>query len=110
MSFLISDAVAQEAGAAAGGSGFEPFIMLAIFVAVFYFLIWRPQSKRNKEHKNLLENLGKGDEVTTSGGVVGKITKVDEGFVAVEVAENIELTIQKQAVVNVLPKGTLKSI
>lgn len=111
MSFLIPEAVAQEAGAAAAtGGSFEPFIMLAIFVAVFYFLIWRPQSKRNKEHKNLLENLGKGDEVSTSGGLVGKITKVDEGFVAMEIADNIEVTVQKQAVLNVLPKGTLKSI
>lgn len=110
MSFFISEAVAQEAGEAAAGGSFEPFIMLAIFVAVFYFLIWRPQSKRNKEHKGLLENLSKGDEVSTSGGLVGKITKVDEGFAVIEVADNIELTIQKQAVVNVLPKGTLKSI
>ncbi|MEZ5525610.1 MAG: preprotein translocase subunit YajC [Pseudomonadales bacterium] len=110
MSFLIPEAVAAEGAEAAAGGSFEPFIMLAIFAAVFYFLIWRPQSKRNKEHKNLIENLGKGDEVCTSGGVVGKIVKVDEGFVGIEVADNVELTVQKQAIVSVLPKGTLKSI
>ncbi len=110
MSFFISEAVAQDGVEAAAGGSFEPFIMLAIFAAVFYFLIWRPQSKRNKEHKGLLENLSKGDEVSTSGGLVGKIVKVEEGFVVMEVANNIELTVQKQAVLNVLPKGTLKSI
>jgi len=110
MSFFISEAVAAEGAEAAAGGSFEPFIMLAIFAAVFYFLIWRPQSKRNKEHKGLLENLGKGDEVSTSGGLVGKIVKLDEGFVVMEVANNVELTVQKQAVLNVLPKGTLKSL
>ena len=111
MSFFIPESVAAEgADAAAAGGSFEPFIMLAIFAAVFYFLIWRPQSKRNKEHKSLIENLGKGDEVCTSGGVVGKIVKVDEGFVGIEVANNVQLTVQKQAITSVLPKGTLKSI
>ena len=109
MSFFISDALAADAPVE-GGGGFEPFIMLAIFAAVFYFLIWRPQSKRNKEHKGLLQNLSKGDEVSTSGGLVGKITKVEEGFVVIEVTNNVELTIQKQAVLNVLPKGSLKSL
>jgi preprotein translocase subunit YajC len=109
MSFFISEAVAADAPVDAGGS-FEPVIMLVIFAAVFYFLIWRPQSKRNKEHKGLLADLGKGDEVSTSGGLVGKITKVDEGFVVMEVANNVELTVQKQAVLNILPKGTLKSL
>lgn len=109
MSFFIPEAMAAE-GAEAAGTSFEPFIMLAIFAAVFYFLIWRPQSKRNKEHKSLIANLGKGDEVSTSGGLVGKITKVEENFVVMEVAENIELTVQKGAVLNVLPKGTLKSM
>ena len=109
MSFFISEAVAADAPVDAGGR-FEPVIMLVIFAAVFYFLIWRPQSKRNKEHKGLLADLGKGDEVSTSGGLVGKITKVDEGFVVMEVANNVELTVQKQAVLNILPKGTLKSL
>ena len=71
MSFFIPEAMAAEGADAAGGS-FEPIIMLVIFAAVFYFLIWRPQSKRNKEHKGLIKNLSKGDEVCTSGGVVGK--------------------------------------
>jgi preprotein translocase subunit YajC len=109
MSFFIPEAMAAE-GAEVAGTSFEPFIMLAIFAAVFYFLIWRPQSKRNKEHKSLIENLGKGDEVSTSGGLVGKITKVEENFVVMEVANNVELTVQKQAVLNVLPKGTLSSM
>ena len=109
MNLFIAQAYAQE-GAAPQGAGFEPLIMLAIFGLIFYFLIWRPQSKRSKEHKALLADLDKGDEVTTSGGVAGKITKVADNFVSLEVAEGVEIKIQKAAVVNVLPKGTLKAI
>jgi preprotein translocase subunit YajC len=80
------------------------------FILIFYFLMWRPQSKRAKEHKNLVSSLGKGDEVVTNGGIAGKITKVTEDFVSVEVSEGVELKIQKVAISSTLPKGTLKSI
>lgn len=109
MSFFISPAFAQE-GAAAQGSALQPLIMLLIFAAVFYFLIWRPQSKRAKEHKNLLSGLEKGDEVVTGGGVVGKVVKVTDNFLVLEIAEGVHINLQKVAVANVLPKGTIKSI
>ena len=85
------------------------FIIVA-FALVFYFIVWRPQSKRAKEHRDLISSLNKGDEIVTNGGVLGKITKVDEQFLVVEVAENVELKLQKGAVAAALPKGTIKSI
>ena len=84
--------------------------MIIFMVAIFYFMIIRPQSKRNKEHKALMENLSKGDEVVISGGMMGKIVKVTEEFVVVEVAANTEISFQKAAVTATLPKGTLKNI
>lgn len=80
------------------------------FILIFYFLMWRPQSKRAKEHKNLVGGLNKGDEIMTNGGIAGKITKVSEDFVTVEVSPGVELKIQKVAVSSALPKGTLKGI
>lgn len=112
MSFLISTAHAQETGGATPGFGFEPLIMLAVFGLIFYFLLYRPQAKRVKEHKNLVTSLAKGDEVLTSGGVVGKITKVsdDKDFIEVALNETNHVMVQKSAVSAVLPKGTLKSL
>jgi preprotein translocase subunit YajC len=85
-------------------------LMLVGFVVIFYLMIWRPQSKRAKEHKNLLAGLQKGDEVVTGGGMTGKVTKVADDFVVLEVADNVELKFQKAAIVATLPKGTLKAI
>ena len=85
------------------------FIIIA-FALVFYFIVWRPQSKRTKEHKELVGGLNKGDEVVTSGGMLGKITKVDEQFLVIEIAENVEIKVQKGAIASALPKGTIKSI
>jgi len=112
MSFFISTAQAQEAGGAAPSFGFEPLIMLAVFGLIFYFLLYRPQAKRVKEHKTLVSSLSKGDEVLTQGGIVGKITKVSEekDFIEVSLNETNQIMIQKSAVSAVLPKGTLKSI
>ena len=113
MSFLIPSAFAVTAApaAAAGpaGSGFE-WVFLVGFLVIFYLMIWRPQAKRAKEQKNLLSSLQKGDEVVTNGGIAGKITKVTDDFVVVEVSDNVELKFQKQAVAATLPKGTLKGI
>jgi preprotein translocase subunit YajC len=83
---------------------------LIALVAVFYFLILRPQQKRAKEHKALIEALQKGDEIVTIGGELGKVVKVDENYVQVEIAANVVITIQKAAVQTTLPKGTIKSI
>lgn len=113
MSFFISAAQAQEAGGAASpGFGFEPLIMLAVFGLIFYFLLYRPQAKRVKEHKNLVSSLSKNDEVLTQGGIVGKVTKVsdDKDFIEVMLNENNHIMVQKSAVSAVLPKGTMKSI
>ncbi|MBV1811235.1 preprotein translocase subunit YajC [Pseudomonas viridiflava] len=111
MSFFISPAFADAAAPAAGpaGSGFE-WIFLVGFLVIFYLMIWRPQSKRAKEQKNLLGNLQKGDEVVTSGGIAGKINKVTDDFVVIEVSDTVELKIQKGAIAATLPKGTLKAI
>ena len=90
-----------------------PFGTLIFFVPVivlFYFMMIRPQAKRAKEHKNLLGGLQKGDEVVTSGGIAGKVTKVTDDFVVIEVSDNVELRFQKQAIAATLPKGTLKAI
>jgi preprotein translocase subunit YajC len=111
MSFFISSAHASP-GAAAEGPGFEMLIMLAVFGLIFYFLLYRPQAKRVKEHKNLISSIGKGDEVLTQGGIVGKVTKVadDKDFIEISLNETNQIVVQKSAVSAVLPKGTMKSI
>lgn len=103
-------AMAQDPGAAGGMGVMGQVIFFAGFILIFYFLIWRPQSKRAKEHKALMAGLNKGDEVVTSGGVAGKITKVSDDFIVVEIADNVEIKVQKVAVAAALPKGTLKDI
>ncbi len=112
MSFLISAAQAQEAAAPAAppGGDLVSLLMLVGFVAIFYLMIWRPQAKRAKEHKSLLAGLQKGDEVVTSGGIVGRVNKVVDDFVVIEVSDTVELKIQKVAIAAALPKGTLKGI
>ena len=111
MSLFISQAHAAAAPAQQGG-GASMLIMLAVFGLVFYFMIYRPQAKRVKEHKGLMAQLSKGDEVLTQGGLVGKIAKVsdEKDFLVVSVAEGTEVTVQKSAVTAVLPKGTMKSL
>ncbi len=110
MSFFISDAMAEGAAAtgSTGGSlmSLIPFVLL--FVIFYYFLI-RPQSKRVKEHKNMLTTLGKGDEVVTNGGILGKIVAINDEFVTVEIASNTQVKLQKQYIASLMPKGTIKS-
>ena len=106
---LISPAFAQAA-AGPGGSDLMTFLpMIAIFV-VFYFLLIRPQQKKAKEAKTMLEALQKGDEVVTSGGLLGRIAKLTDQYATIEVAPNTEITLQRQAVAQLLPKGTIKSL
>lgn len=110
MNFFISPAYA--AGAAPQGGGFEMIIMLGMFALIFYFMIYRPQNKRVKEHKALMSAMSKGDEVLTSGGLVGKIAKIaeDNDYIVIALNDNNEVTIKKDYVTAVLPKGTLKSL
>ncbi|WP_430462838.1 preprotein translocase subunit YajC [Thalassolituus sp. LLYu03] len=109
---LTTSSVALADGAAAA----EPMgvmgqlVFLGGFLLIFYFLLWRPQSKRQKEHKNLIGALAKGDEVVTAGGMLGKIVKVTDDFVVIEVSDGVTLPIQKIAVTAALPKGTIKDV
>ena len=105
---LISSAHAQTATTSSGGGFEQIFIMIAMFAVLYFFMI-RPQQKKAKEHKALVEALAKGDEVITSGGMAGKITKVADDFVTIAIAENVEVQFQKAAIATVLPKGTLKN-
>ena len=110
MSFFISQAHAADA--APQGGGFEMLIMLGMFAVIFYFMIYRPQNKRVKEHKSLMASMSKGDEVLTSGGLIGRITKIadDNDYLAIALNDNNEVVIKKDYVTAVLPKGTLKSL
>ena len=108
---FISQAHAAAEGAPQGG-GMQLFIMLGLFAVIFYFMIYRPQAKRVKDHKNLMSSMGKGDEVLTGGGLVGKITKIseDNDFIVIALNDDNEVTIKKDFVTAVLPKGTIKSL
>ncbi len=108
--FALAPVAAMASPAAAAPSPFQLPIMLGIFFVIFWLMVWRPQSKRAKEQKQLLGDLSKGDEVVTTAGITGKITKVTDGYVMVEVSGNVVLTFQKQAISATLPKGTLKAI
>ncbi len=107
MSFFISDAHAQAAGAQ---GSFISLLLPFLLLPIFYFLMIRPQQKRVKEHKAMVEALKKGDEIITNGGLGGTISKVNDGFFQVKIAENVEVTVQQNAVANLLPKGTLKKV
>jgi preprotein translocase subunit YajC len=110
MSFFISDAWAEAAppaGAAQGG--LSSLVFLIVIFAIFYFMLIRPQAKRQKEHKKMVEALAKGDEVVTNGGVLGKITEVSDNFVQLEITEGVQIKVQRQAVAQLMPKGTIKS-
>lgn len=106
---FISNAYAETAAASSDG-GIMSFLPLIALIAVFYFLVLRPQSKRAKEQKAMMEALQRGDEVVTIGGEVGTVSKVYEQYVDVEIAENLEVKVQKSAIQSVLPKGTIKAI
>ncbi|WP_338561592.1 preprotein translocase subunit YajC [Erwinia sp. E_sp_B04_7] len=110
MSLFISDAVAA-AGAPSQGSPYSLVIMLVVFGLIFYFMILRPQQKRGKEHKKLMDSISKGDEVLTTGGLVGRVTKVsDTGYVAIALNETTEVVVKRDFVAAVLPKGTMKAL
>lgn len=109
MSFFIPAAYAQAAPAGEA-SPVPTLIMFGILFLIMYFMMIRPQRKRQKEHQNLITELQKGDEVITSAGILGKVVKVNENYMTLSVNDSTELTFQKVAVHAVLPKGTIKSI
>ncbi len=109
MSFFISDAFAEAAPAGQGGDPLSSLIFFGGFILIFYFILIRPQQKRAKEHRNLIAALSKGDEVVTNGGLLGKVTNVGDTYISVELADNVVVRLQKQAVASVLPKGSLKA-
>ena len=109
----MSEAFAQAAPAATGASdspfgGLGSMLPLVLMFVVLYFVMIRPQMKRQKEHKTMIEALAKGDEVVTSGGLLGKVSKMGETFLSVEIANGVEIQVQRSAVVQVMPKGTIK--
>lgn len=108
MSFFISDAMAQAAGGPAA-PGMGDLLFFVAIIVLFYFMLIRPQMKRQKEHKAMVAEMAKGDEVITNGGLLGKITKVGEDFLTLTIAEGVEVKVQKQQVAAVVPKGTVKS-
>ena len=109
MSLFISTAHAAPAPAQ-GPSMTANLLMIAVFVAIFYFLIWRPQAKRAKEHRTLIESLGVGSEVVFAGGLMGRITKMDGDYAVIELNRGNEVKIQRASVISVLPEGTLNNL
>ena len=111
MGLLISDAIAATGltGGAQTDGTFSLVMIAAIFV-LFYFMLIRPQNKRAKEHRELVGKLKKGDEIITSGGILAKVSSLDEQYIKVSVAEGVEINLQRSAVSAVLPKGTIKSL
>ncbi|MGD8569416.1 MAG: preprotein translocase subunit YajC [Gammaproteobacteria bacterium] len=108
MSFFISNAWAADGAGAPPEGGLMGFIPLILIFVLFYFLLIRPQAKRAKEHKQMVEALAKGDEVVTNGGLLGRVNDVGESFLTVEIAEGTEVKVQRNAVASLVPKGTFK--
>ncbi|NIM26617.1 MAG: preprotein translocase subunit YajC [Gammaproteobacteria bacterium] len=108
MGFFISDAYAQ-AGGPGGGAPYADILFLVLLFAVFYFLLIRPQQKKAKEHKKMVEAVQKGDEVITNGGIAGKVIEVGESFLTVNIAEGVDVKLQRSAIAQTLIKGTIKS-
>ncbi len=113
MSFFISDALAEGPAAGAAAAGGDPIMGLLFpigLVVILYFFMIRPQVKRQKEHKKLVDGLGKGDEVITMGGVVGRVTDIGDEFATLEVADGVNVKIRRSSVESVLPKGSIKEM
>ena len=110
LDLLIPAAHAQGAPASSGAEPFSPLILMLVFFGVFYFIVLRPQMKRAKEHRQLLSQLAKGDEVVAAGGLLGRVVDISDAFVTLELADNVAIKVQKQAISAVLPKGSLKSV
>jgi preprotein translocase subunit YajC len=109
MDWLISTAAAQATGAPASGPGLMPMLLPVVLIVVFYFVLIRPQSKRQKEHAAMVSAVEAGAEVVTNGGIIGKVVELNDQFLTVEIAPDVKVKVQRQAIAQVLPKGTLKS-
>ena len=111
---FISSAFAQTAPAAAGGSdmmsSLTGMLPLVLMFVVLYFVMIRPQMRKQKEHRTMIEAIAKGDEVATAGGLLGKITRMGEGYLTLEIAPGVEVQLQRSAIVQVLPKGAISSV
>ena len=112
LNFFVTRAYAESAAAdtASQGGSFSFMVMMLIFFLFMYFVIWRPQNKRAREQQQLLSSIAKGDEVMTVSGTLGRINKITDQYVLLGIANNVEIVMQKSAVVSVLPKGTMKAI
>ena len=110
MSLFIASAQAQTAGQAAPPNQWFSLTFMVVLFGIFYFVAIRPQRKRQKEHENMVKALEKGDEVVTSAGVLGKVTKIEGDYVVLKVADNVELKFQRMAINAILPKGTIKAV
>ena len=111
LDLLIAPAYAQAAAPAPGpGGDLMAFLPMVLIFVVFYFLLLRPQQKRAKETRAMLSALQKGDEVVTAGGIVGRISKLGEQYAAIEIANGVEINVQRSAVAQLLPKGTIKTL
>ncbi len=110
MSFPMTTVLAQAAPAQAEGGGLSMILMMVVLFGLMYFMMIRPQMKRQKEHRALVAGLAKGDEVVTGGGIAGRVDEVGETFLTVEIAPNVKVKVQKGAVQQVLPKGSIKSV
>lgn len=108
--FFVTNAYAETAAPGPQGGSISFIIMFVLFFIFIYFAVWRPQNKRAKEQQNLLSSLSKGDEVMTAGGLLGRIVKVGDQYISLSIANNVEIVMQKTSIVNILPKGTIKSI
>jgi preprotein translocase subunit YajC len=108
MNALIPEAMAQGA-APSTGSQLAPLLMMVVFIVIFYFLLIRPQQKKAKEHQAMVTRLSAGDEIVTTGGLLGKVVDVGDTFITVEIAEGVRVKVQKFQVASLMPKGTLKS-
>jgi len=108
LSFFSFNIFAEDLSNMQGAS--SQILMLVIFIAIFYFLIWRPNAKRNQDHKNLIDNLSKGDEILTSGGILGKVNRIENNFIYLEISNNTTIKMNKQYIVKAYPKGTITSI
>ncbi len=109
LDFLIPVAHAQAAAGAAAPSMLSTLLFPVILIGIMYFLMIRPQMKRQKEHRGMLEKLSRGDEVITNGGIAGSVIEIGESFITVEIANGVQVRVQKGAIATVLPKGTLKA-
>ncbi|HXA92801.1 MAG TPA: preprotein translocase subunit YajC [Steroidobacteraceae bacterium] len=109
MNALIPSAWAQAGGSSGGSSQLAPLLMMVVFIVIFYFLLIRPQQKKAKDHQAMISKLSAGDEVVTSGGILGRIVEIGDTFVTLEIADGVRVKVQRFQVTSLMPKGTLKS-